>query len=157
MLKKLLFLTVFFWFSALQAQETESLYKTKKVIVSKDTIHLEKVAINSGFFQILNTRNEPIDSTSYKVDFQKGFLLLNENFQSVSDTLIVNYLNYPDLLTKEYSLYKSDQIVSGDVGTDKLYRIDNASNAKKQRLLTVLKLLEALPEALRSAITRARF
>ena len=78
MLKKLLFLTVFFWFSALQAQETESLYKTKKVIVSKDTIRLEKVAINSGFFQILNTKNKPIDSTFYKVDFQKGYLLLNE-------------------------------------------------------------------------------
>ncbi|WP_125717772.1 hypothetical protein [Flavobacterium ustbae] len=131
MLKKLLFLTVFFWFSALQAQETESLYKTKKVIVSKDTIRLEKMSINSGFFQILNTKNEPIDSTFYNVNFEKGYLLLNEKFQSISDTLVVNYLNYPDLLTKEYSLYKTDQIVSGDVGTDKLYRLDNNSNSKK--------------------------
>ena len=42
MVKKLLFLTVLFWFSGLQAQETESSYKTKKVIVSRDTIHLEQ-------------------------------------------------------------------------------------------------------------------
>ncbi|HEU0126513.1 MAG TPA: hypothetical protein VFQ56_09410, partial [Flavobacterium sp.] len=131
MLKKLLFWTVFFCLSALQAQETETLYKTKKIVVSKDTIRLEKVSINSGFFQLLNTKKEPIDSTFYTIDFRKGFLLLNEKFQSTSDTLIVNYLQYPDFLTKEYSLYNSDQIVNSDVGTEKLYRIDNNANAKK--------------------------
>lgn len=130
MLKKLLFLTVFIWFSALQAQETESSYKTKKVIATRDTIHLEKVSINPGFFQLLNTKNEAIDSTFYTIDFRKGTLLLNQNFKSVSDTLTINYLLYPDFITKEYSLYKSDQVVTNDVGTEKLYRIEN-SNAKK--------------------------
>ncbi|MNF96461.1 hypothetical protein D3C84_792520 [compost metagenome] len=94
MLKKLLFLTVIFWFSGLHAQETESAYKTKKVIATRDTIHLEEFSINSSFFQLLNTKNEPVDSTFYKIDFQKGTLLLNEKFTSGSDTLIVNYLKY---------------------------------------------------------------
>ena len=130
MLKKLLFLTVFIWFSGLQAQETESSYKTKKVISSRDTIHLEDFSINSSFFEILNTKNEPIDSTFYKINFQKGTLILNEKLGATSDTLIVNYLRYPDFLTKEYSLYKSNQVVSNDVGSEKLYKIDNP-NAKK--------------------------
>ena len=130
MLKKLLFLTVLFWFSGLRAQETESSYQTKKVIVTKDTIHLEKFSINSSFFQLLNTKNEPVDSTFYKIDFQKGTLLLNEKFTPNSDTLIVNYLKYPDFLTKEYSLYKDSQVVSNDVGTEKLYKLEN-TNAKK--------------------------
>ncbi|KIO52196.1 hypothetical protein [Flavobacterium hibernum] len=130
MVKKLLFLTVLFWFSGLQAQETESSYKTKKVIVSRDTIHLEQVSINSSFFQILNTKNEPINSSFYTIDFQKGTLLFNEKLSSTSDTLIVNYLKYPDFLTKEYSRYKADQVVTNDVGTEKLYKIDN-TNAKK--------------------------
>lgn len=130
MLKKLLFLTVLIWFSGLRAQETESSYQTKKVIVTKDTIHLEKFSINSSFFELLNTKNERIDSTFYKIDFQKGILLLNEKFNSASDTLIVNYLKYPDFLTKEYSLYKDSQIVTNDVGTEKLYKLDNG-NAKK--------------------------
>lgn len=129
MLKKLLFFTVLIWFSGLQAQETASSYQTKKVIRTRDTIHLEKFSINPSFFQLLNTRNETIDSTFYKVDFQKGFLLLNENFSSPSDTLVVNYLRYPDFLTKEYGLYQDSQVVSNDVGTDKLYKINNA-NAK---------------------------
>lgn len=130
MLKKLLFLTVILWFSGLHAQETESAYKTKKVIATRDTIHLEEFSINSSFFQLLNTKNEPIDSTFYKIDFQKGTLLLNEKFSSTSDTLIVNYLKYPDFLTKEYGLYKESQVVSNDVGTEKLYKIENP-NAKK--------------------------
>jgi hypothetical protein len=130
MLKKLLFLMVFIWYSGLQAQETDLLYKTKKVIATRDTIHLENISINSGFFQLLNSKNEPIDSTFYKIDFQKGKLLLNEKFTLNSDTLIVNYLKYPDFLTKEYSLYKSSQVVSNDVGSEKLYKIDN-TNAKK--------------------------
>ncbi|PAM92553.1 hypothetical protein B4N84_22875 [Flavobacterium sp. IR1] len=129
MLKKLLFFTVLIWFSGLQAQETASSYQTKKVIRTRDTIHLEKFSINPSFFQLLNTRNETIDSTFYKVDFQKGFLLLNKNFSSPSDTLVVNYLRYPDFLTKEYGLYQDSQVVSNDVGTDKLYKINNA-NAK---------------------------
>ncbi|OXA91671.1 hypothetical protein [Flavobacterium hercynium] len=127
MLKKLLFFTVLIWFSGLQAQETGSSYQTKKVISTRDTIHLEKFSINPSFFQLLNTRNETIDSTFYKVNFQKGFLLLNENFTSTSDTLVVNYLKYPDFLTKEYGLYQDSQVVSNDVGTDKLYKVNNAN------------------------------
>ena len=130
MLKKLLFLFVLICYSGLSAQETDSSYKTKKIIATRDTIHLENVSINSGFFQLLNSKNEPIDSTFYKIDFKKGNLLLNEKFTSTSDTLIVNYLTYPDFLTKEYSLYKSSQVVSNDVGSEKLYKIDN-NNSKK--------------------------
>ncbi len=130
MLKKLLFLTVFIWFSALQAQETESPYKTKKVIATQDTIHLEKFSINPSYFQLLNIKNEAIDSSFYKIDFQKGTLLLNEKFTSISDTLIVNYLKYPDFITKEYSLYKADQVVSNEAGSEKLYKIDNANTKK---------------------------
>ncbi|WP_456313605.1 hypothetical protein [Pseudomonas shirazensis] len=130
MLKKLLFFTVLIWFSGLSAQETESSYQTKKVMVTRDTIHLEKFSINSSFFELLNSHNETVDSTFYKIDFQKGTLLLNEKFNSASDTLIVNYLKYPDFLTKEYGIYNESQVVSNDIGTEKLYKLENA-NAKK--------------------------
>ncbi|WPO79725.1 hypothetical protein [Flavobacterium sp. KACC 22761] len=130
MLKKLLFLTVFIWFSGLHAQETESSYKTKKVIATRDTIRLENVSINSSFFELLNTKNQRIDSSFYKINFEKGTLLLNEKFTSISDTLIVNYLKYPDFITKEYSLYKLDQVVSNEAGSEKLYKIDNANTKK---------------------------
>jgi hypothetical protein len=130
MLKKLLFLMAFICYSGLQAQETNLLYKTKKVKMSQDTIHLENTSINSGYFELLNSENEPIDSTFYKIDFKKGYLILKEKFTTESDSILVKYLKYPDFLTKEYSLYKSDQIVSSDINADKLYQLDNSS-AKK--------------------------
>lgn len=118
---------VFVFCSGLHAQETNSLYKTKKVPASKDTIQLEKFSINSNFFELLNSKKEPIDTAFYKVDFAKGNLILKESFASGIDTLIVNYLNYPDFLTKEYSLYNESQVVSNDVTTDKLYKIENST------------------------------
>ena len=118
---------VFVFCSGLHAQETNSLYKTKKVPVSKDTIQLEKFSIKSNFFQLLKSKKEPIDAAFYKVDFAKGSLILKEGFASGVDTLIVNYLNYPDFLTKEYSLYNESQVVSNDVTTDKLYKIENST------------------------------
>jgi hypothetical protein len=130
MLKKLLFLMAFICYSGLQAQETNLLYKTKKVKMSQDTIHLENTSINSGYFELLNSENEPIDSTFYKIDFKKGYLILKEKFTTESDSILVKYLKYPEFLTKEYSLYKSDQIVSSDINADKLYQLDNSS-AKK--------------------------
>lgn len=87
----------------------------------------------------------------------KRFLLLNEKFQSTSDTLVVNYLKYPDFLTKEYSLYKSDQIVTNDVGTEKLYRIENNANAKKVTPFDGLNTSGSITRGLQLVIIKVRF
>ena len=50
MFKKLLFWVAISCFSGLQAQEINSLYKTKKILPSRDTIYIEKESINSSFF-----------------------------------------------------------------------------------------------------------
>jgi hypothetical protein len=72
MLKKIIFWVVLICFSGLQAQELNSLYKTKKMLPSRDTIHLEQTSINSGFFKISDTRDQPIDTAFYQVNFPKG-------------------------------------------------------------------------------------
>ena len=50
MLKKGFFFGILLSFSGLQAQETNALYKSKKVLVSRDTIRIENVSINSKLF-----------------------------------------------------------------------------------------------------------
>ena len=59
----------------LSAQEINSLYKTKKMATSRDTIEVEKVALNPNFFKIETTKGITIDSTFYNIDFQSGKLL----------------------------------------------------------------------------------
>lgn len=123
MLKKLFLLIIFVGFSKLSAQEKTSLYQTKKVAVSADTISIEKVSINSGFFKMQLADGTPIDTSFYKIDFKKGKLIFKNGF-SAKDSITVQYLKYPDFLTKTYSIYDQDRIVPNENGN--LYKVNRS-------------------------------
>ncbi|WP_284653764.1 hypothetical protein [Flavobacterium terrisoli] len=121
MLKKGILLLVLFCFSGLSAQEIKSLYQTKKVAVSTDTIFIEKVSISPSFFKLLNPEGKEIDTTFYKVDFKTGKLFFKNGFTS-TDSLTIRYFKYPEHLTKTYSIYDQDRVVPNEAGN--LYKID---------------------------------
>ena len=73
MLKKLFLLLVIIGFSKLSAQEIKTLYNSKKVAVSKDTIEIEKVSISPSFFKLQTSEGKEIDSSYYKIDTRKLF------------------------------------------------------------------------------------
>jgi hypothetical protein len=121
----------FLWFclflvSGIFAQETQTPYKSKKILASKDTISLEKVSINKAFFKVLDKDGIEIDSTSYKIDFKSGKLLFKESFTS-NDTLEVKYLVFPEFLTKTYSIYDEDKVVPNEAG--QLFTIKNPNKS----------------------------
>jgi hypothetical protein len=130
MLKRILLLAVLLLFSKLQAQEENSLYKITKIRVSHDTISLEKESLNSSFFKLLDANEKPIDSTLYKINFEKGTLILNEKFPFILDSIKVHYLKYPTILTKEYRIYDSSKIVSNEVTLENLYKIEAPAKNK---------------------------
>lgn len=130
MLKKLLFWIVICFISGLQAQENNTLFQSKKIQTTKDTIYLESNSINSSFFKVLDKNNIPIDSTLYKVNFQKGTLVLNEKIAQIRDSVTVSYLRFPDVLTKEYRIYDPSKIVSNKALSDELYQIQTDSPQK---------------------------
>ena len=100
MLKNLLFLLVISCFSGLHAQENNLLYQTKKILATQDTIYLESESLNSSFFKLLDANEKPIDSSFYIINFQKGTLILKEKKISNPDSLTVQYLKFPDFITK---------------------------------------------------------
>ena len=130
MLKKLLFWLVIGCFSGLQAQETNSLYKTKKLLALRDTIHLESEGLNSNFFKVLDATGKSIDTSFYKVNFQKATLFLNENYPAPSDSITINYLKLPEILTKEYRIYDPSRVVSNEATSGKLYKIEPEAEKK---------------------------
>ncbi|TDE05141.1 hypothetical protein [Flavobacterium sandaracinum] len=130
MLKKLLFWIIISCFSGLHAQETTSLYKTKKILPSRDTIYIERQSLNSSFFKLLDANGKQIDSTLFAINFEKGTLILKENSAFGSDSLTLQYLKFPELLTKEYRIYEPSKVVNNEAGLDELYVIDN-KNVKK--------------------------
>mgnify|MGYP003639764347 FL=1 len=129
MLKKVLLLAMIIYFSGLHAQKNESLYKTKKIAVSKDTIFVEKESLNSSFFTLFDNKGLPINERLYQINFPKGFLLLSDTLTAATDSITVNYLKFPSFLTK---VYKNENItvVSSDINTDKIYKIDPKTSEK---------------------------
>ena len=112
---------VFTSFSKLSAQEIKTLYNTKKVAVTNDTIEIEKVSISPSFFKLQTTEGNEIDTSFYKIDFKTGKLVFKNNFTS-QDSLTVRYFKYPEQLTKTYSIYDQDRVVANDGGLYKVNR-----------------------------------
>lgn len=131
MFKNILILLAILCFSGLQAQETNSSYKTKKIPITRDTIHLENTSINSSSFKLLDANEKPIDSTFYKINFRNGTLILNEKIPVSSDSLTVHYLKLPESLTKEYRIYDDSKVVSNEASTGSLYKVEGESLQKK--------------------------
>jgi hypothetical protein len=121
MLKKLFLLAVIIGFSKLSAQEIKSLYQSKKVVFTKDTISLEKVSISPSFFKIQTAEGTLIDSLFYKVDFKNGRLIFKNGYES-KDSLTVRYFKYPEHLTKTYSIYDQDRVVPNEAVN--LYKVN---------------------------------
>ena len=122
MLKKLLLLVVLIGFSRLSAQEIKTLYNSKKVAVSNDTIQIEKLSISPSFFKLQTPEGKEIDTSFYKIDFKNGKLAFKNGFTS-QDSLTVRYFKYPENLTKTYSIYDQGRVVANDRN---LFKVDRS-------------------------------
>lgn len=121
---------VVFFCSRVGAQELKSHVMTKKILASRDTIHLEKTSINCSSFAIFNSKKIIINAALYVVNCQSGTLLFTEKYPFTSDSLTVKYLKYPLFLTKEYRIYDNSRIVKNEIGQNKLYAISNDAFTK---------------------------
>ena len=108
------------------AQDQNSKYKTKKMAV-KDTILVDSVSINSSWFSIKTKNNKALDSSFYSIDFATAKLTFKKPIDT--DSIIINYLKFPEFLTKTYQQLDESIIVKNNDGIEKLYQLSqpNAS------------------------------
>jgi hypothetical protein len=130
MLKKLFYLLLLNSFTGLRAQEFSTQHKIKKIIASKNGVQLDSVSLNSSFFKLENNKGKSIDTSFYKIDFQKSVLKFKPNFPYYNDTLTVRFLKFPDFLTKEYSIYDKRRVVSNNATLGDLYKVNFATTKK---------------------------
>ena len=81
MLKKFFLLLIFLGLPKLSAQEIKTLYNSKKVAVSNDTIAIEKVSISPSFFKLQTIEGKEIVKPQYNKielfgDFQEKWALV---------------------------------------------------------------------------------
>lgn len=117
-------LFLFFFGSFAIAQTQTSNYKSKTVAVS-NTIAIDSVSINSEAFLITLKDKTVIDSTLYTVDFSKAIVTFKEPIES--DSIVINYLKYPDFLTKTYKQFDDSVIVENTDNINKLYKLSQSN------------------------------
>ena len=106
------------------AQEPDSNYKTKTVAV-KDSIIIDSVSINSSFFSLKTLDATFIDESFYEVDFTKALLKLKKPIEA--DSIVINYLAYPEFLTKTYRQLDDNVILANTNKQQQLYKLSQAS------------------------------
>ncbi|WP_426432207.1 hypothetical protein ACPX19_06445 [Winogradskyella sp. HB-48] len=118
-----LFLVVSF---GIYAQENPTNYKKKRLAVT-DSIIIDSVSINPSKFVVKTKQGIALDSTLYNIDFSKSILNFKQPVEL--DSIDVEYLRYPDFITKVYKQLDDDVIVDRSVyGIETLYKLENTSN-----------------------------
>jgi len=122
---RILFTLFFFLLSfATFGQEKASNYKTIKRAV-KDSIKIDSVSINPSFFKLKTKAGKTIDSTKYSVDFSTSILKLKSSVET--DTIVIEYLRYPNFITKTYRQLDNSIIVKDSKARQKLFQIQNSN------------------------------
>lgn len=107
------------------AQDQTSNYKTAKFAV-KDSIIIDSVSINPSKFILKTKTNTVLDSTYYTIDFAQALLRLKKPIET--DSVIVEYLKYPDFFTRKYALLSKDLIVNNPSELNSLYKISQSND-----------------------------
>lgn len=121
MFKNFLLILFVFCVSFAVAQETNPLYVSEKIRVTNDTLTLQNKNINPSEFTILDKNGNPINPGNYEIDYTNGKII----FQNIkTDSLELIYFKLPDFLTKEYSIYDENRVVSNEEYDGMLYSLD---------------------------------
>jgi len=109
------------------SQNQPSNYRTKKVAVN-DTIVIDIVSINPNSFSIKDKNNVLVDSTFYTINFPKAILILKQSLET--DSITIDYLRFPDFLTKTYKQLDENIIVENTENQQKLYQLSKPNETK---------------------------
>ena len=118
---------VFLFGCCLYAQDQTSNYRSKKVAV-KDSLKIDSVSINNSWFLLKRKNNSVIDTSYYNIDFKRALLTFKKPIET--DSLIIDYLRFPDFLTKTYKQLDESIIVDNTDDLNKLYKLSQPSEQR---------------------------
>ena len=135
MTKKGWFLILFFIGFYANSQNTSSNFRTKKFIVSKDTIKFDSVPINPQNFKVL-AGQKILYPTEYEIFYNEALLIISaEKYQEIT----IEYFRFPAFITKTYSPFDKKFIVPNNSNTRQLYSLTTNKKATELKLFDGLK------------------
>ena len=119
-----LFLVVSF---GIYAQKDITGYSNKRIAV-KDSMVIDSVSINPSKFTVKTKKGSIIDTSLYIIDYSKAILKFKQPM--TLDSVDIEYLRYPDFITKVYKQLDDKVIVDRSVtGIETLYKLENTSTS----------------------------
>lgn len=106
------------------SQDRTSTYITKIVAV-KDSVFVDSISINSSRFTIKTKNQRVLDSSYYAIDFGKALLTFKKPVET--DSIIIEYLRYPDFLTKKYFQLDESIIVESKGNMQQYYKLSQSN------------------------------
>ncbi len=136
MARKIVCLLVVIIGFASQAQITSSDFRSKKIIVTKDSIRFDSVPINPQEFKVLDDNLNIIQPKNYQVLFNEAILILNSN---IYQEITIEYFRFPSFLTETFSPLDKSLIVPNNTNTGKLYSLTTNKKPTDIKLFDGLK------------------
>lgn len=106
------------------AQQPTSNYRTKKIAV-RDSIQIDSVSINASQFSMTTKSGIPIDSSYYKIDFLRALVTFKKPV--AMDSVIIDYLRYPNFITRKYFQLDDKIIVDNTDNMQQLYKLQQST------------------------------
>ena len=116
---------VFFVGFCAKAQNPTTDNVVKKIAPNQDTVFIDNKNINPKTLIIKNQKGEILSNTLYSFNKSLGTIYFNKKS---SDTLLVSYSLYPEFLTKEYSNYNTNAVVSNQATQTVKIKEDKKNN-----------------------------
>ena len=136
MTKKALFLLLFFVGYFANAQSLSSDFRSKKFIVTQDTIKFDSVPINPQKFKVLTSQQRILYPTEYQILYNEAILIINsKKYQEIT----IEYFRFPDFITKTYSPFDKRLIIPNESNTGVLYSLTTNKEATELKLFDGLK------------------
>ena len=135
MTKKVWFLILFFIGFFANSQNTSSDFRSKKFIVSKDTIRFDSVPINPQNFKVLSNQ-KILYPTEYQILYDEALLVISSlKYPKIT----IEYFRFPTFITKTYSPFDKNFIVPNNSNTGQLYSLTTNKKASELKLFDGLK------------------
>lgn len=135
MTKKGLYLILFLVGFNANSQNMSSDFRSKKIMVLKDTVSFDSVPINPQNFKV-RMGKKIVYPTEYQILYNQALLIINsKKYQEIT----IDYFRFPAFITKTYSPFDKKFIISNTSNTEKLFSLTSNKKPSELKLFDGLK------------------
>ena len=136
MTKKALFLLLFFVGYFAHSQDSSSDFRSKKIMVSKDTISFDTIPINPQYFKVLSAQQKILYPSEYEILYNDAILIIDsKKYQEIT----IEYFRFPLFITKTYSPFDKNFIIPNTSNTGQLFSLTSNKKPSELKLFDGLK------------------